>query len=166
MIDGSDLKQFRLFSDFSDDERDLVAEVLDVRRLRPGKSAFREGDGSEGLVLLVSGRLALKRRGSDLELGILDAPAHLGTGGLFALGAREVTAVALEPATVLILSRGAVPRLVDEAPRAAFRLAEAVARELSGLLRESVAGVTEWAAREASSQNGAHCEGRPEDSVA
>jgi CRP-like cAMP-binding protein len=138
VIDGNDLKRFAPFSEFSDAEREALADLLDVRRLPDGKSAFREGAESEGLVLLASGSLRLKSRRTGAVLGVLEAPAHLGGASLFAFGQREITAVAEGPTTVLILSRGALPRLVDEAPRAAYRLAEAVAAELAGLMRVSL----------------------------
>ncbi len=143
MIDGNDLKRFAPFAEFSESERDALADLLDVRRLPDGKSAFREGAESEGLILLASGSLRLKSRRSGVELGVLAAPAHLGGASLFALGQREVTALAEGPATILILSRGALPRLVDEAPRAAYRLAEAIAAELAGLMRGSLDSLAE-----------------------
>ncbi len=140
MIDGNDLKRFALFGEFSEDERDALADLLDVRRLPDGRSAFREGAEADGLVLLAAGRLQLRSQRTGAERGLIEAPAHLGAAGLFMLGPRALTAVAQGPVTLLILSRGALPRLVDEAPRAAYRLAEAVASELAGLLRTGLDG--------------------------
>ena len=132
------LKRHALFAELNDEEREVVASLLDERKLVEGKSAFREGSESEGLVLLESGRLKLRSQRSPGVLGTLQAPQHLGAASLFALGKREVTALADGPCTIWILSRSALSRLVDDCPRAAFRLAEAVAAELAGLARQSL----------------------------
>ncbi len=132
------LKRFALFAELNDEERETVASLLEQRRLVDGKSAFREGSESEGLVLLESGRLKLRSQRSAGVLGTLEAPEHLGAASLFALGKREVTALADGPCTLWVLSRSALSRLVDDCPRAAFRLAEAVAAELAGLARQGL----------------------------
>ena len=92
---------------------------------------------------LSEGRLKLKSKRTGDIVGILEAPAHLGAASLFAFGKRELSALADGPATVQVLSRSGLPRLADDAPRAAFRLAEAVASELAGLLRTAIEPVTE-----------------------
>ena len=129
------LKQFPLFAEFSDEDREALADQLEERSLRSGKSAFREGSEGEGLVLLTDGRLKLQSKRTGGVVGVLDAPAHLGAASLFAFGNREVTALADGMATIHVLLRADVLRLADDAPRTAFRLAEAVAGELAGLVR-------------------------------
>jgi len=132
------LKQFALLAEFSEDERDALTEVLEKRILPNGKSIFREGSEAEGLVLLEKGSLKLKSRRTGGIVGVLVAQEHLGGGALFGLGQREVTALADGPSTVWTLSRSGLARLVDDSPRAAFRLAEAIASELVSLLKPSV----------------------------
>ena len=132
---AEELKRFALFADFSEDEREALCELLEARELPNGKSAFREGAEAEGLVLLCKGRLKLKSKRTGTLVGILEAPAHLGAASLFAFGKREVTALADGAASIRSLSRSGLPRLADDSPRAAFRLAAAVAAELAGLTR-------------------------------
>jgi CRP-like cAMP-binding protein len=132
------LKRFAIFAELGDEEREIVASLLEQRRLVDGKSAFREGSESDGLVLLESGRLKLHSRRSAGVIGALEAPDHLGAASLFALGKREVTALADGACTLWILSRSSLSRLVDDCPRAAFRIAEAVASELAGLSRQGL----------------------------
>ena len=132
------LKRYALFSELNDEEREVVASLLEQRKLADGKSAFREGSESEGLILLESGRLKLRSGRTRSVVGSLEAPDHLGAASLFAFGKREVTALAEGACVVWILTRSALSRLVDDSPRAAFRLAEAVAAELAGLARQSV----------------------------
>ena len=134
-MNPDDLKRFSLMAEFCEEDREALAELLEKRVLPNGKSAFREGSEAEGLVLLEKGRLKLKsgRRGG--VIGSLQAPEYLGAGSLFAFGKREVTALADGVCTIWVLPRSGMARLLDDAPRAAFRLAEATAGELVGLLR-------------------------------
>ncbi len=132
------LKRFALLVEFSEDEREGLAGLLEERQLPNGKSAFREGAEGEGLVLLKEGRLKLKSRRTGDVIGALEAQQHLGAASLFALGKREVTALADGPCTIWTLSRSGFSRLVDDDPRAAFRLTEAVATELVTLMRASL----------------------------
>lgn len=135
---ASQLKQFALLAEFTEEEREILVDLLEERSLPDGKSAFREGAESEGLVLLAEGRLKLKSKRTGAVVGVVEAPAHLGAASLFAFGKREVTALADGGATVHLLPRAGLPRLADDAPRAAFRLAEAVAAELAGLVRNGL----------------------------
>ena len=138
-----ELKRFPIFVELSEEERELLAEILEKRALPDGKSAFREGAESEGLVLLAEGRLKLKSRRKGGVVGHVEAPWHLGSASLFAPGKREVSALADGPATVWMLSRSGLSRLVEDAPRAAYRIAEAVSVELSGLVREGLETLVE-----------------------
>lgn len=134
-MNPDDLKQFSVLVEFSEEEREFLAELLEKRELPNGKSAFREGSEGEGLVLVEKGRLKLKSRRTGGVVGMLEAQDHLGAASLFALGKREVTALADGPCTIWTLSRSGLSRLVEDSPRAAFRLAEAVASELVTLIR-------------------------------
>lgn len=140
---ASSLKRFSLFAEFSEEEREALADLLEERTLPDGKSAFREGSEAEGMVLLTEGRLKLKSKRTGSVLGVLEAPAHLGAVSLFVFGKREVTALADGGATIQLLSRTGLPRLADDSPRAAFRLAEAVAGELAGLVRDGLDALAE-----------------------
>lgn len=137
------LKRFALLAELSDEERDALSDVLEKRILPNGKSVFREGAESDGLVLLEKGRLKLKSRRTGGIVGILDAEDHLGAASLFAPVKREVSAMADGSCTIWTLSRSGLARLADDAPRAAFRLAEAVAGELVGLLRPGLETLVE-----------------------
>jgi CRP-like cAMP-binding protein len=138
-----DLKHFALLAELSDEDREVLVELLEERVLPDGKSIFREGAEGDGLVLLQAGQLRLESRRAGDVIGTLEAPQHLGAASLFGLGKREVTALAQGPATVWLLSRSGLARLLEDAPRAAFRIAEAVAAELSGLVRQRLDTLTD-----------------------
>lgn len=133
-----DLKAFALLSSLGEEDRAALADLLEERQIDDGRSAFREGDEAEGLVLLARGQLNLKSKRLGGYVGSMTAPYHLGAASLFALGKREVTAVAEGSCTLWGLSRSGIARLADDAPRTAYRLAEASLAELAGLTRPSL----------------------------
>lgn len=137
------LKRFSLLTEFSEEDREALAGLLEERDLPDGKSVFREGAEGEGLVLLCAGRLKLKSKRTGSVVAVLEAPTHLGGASLFSFGKREITALADGPCSVQILPRSGLPRLADESPRAAFRLAEAVAGELAALARQGLDALVE-----------------------
>lgn len=132
---ASELKRFGLLAALTEEDREALAELLEVREIADGTCAFREGSDGEGLVLLARGQLNLKSKSQGGRIGSLMAPYHLGAVSLFALGKHEVTAVAEGDCTLWELSRSGLSRLADDAPQVAIRLAEAVITELAGLIR-------------------------------
>lgn len=139
---ASELKRFAVLGDLSEEERDDVLAQLEPRLLACGETLFHEGDPSDALVLLEAGALRLTSRRSGEQAAIGPGMA-LGALALFAVGRREVTAVATEASSVLLLPRRAYRRLVMDCPGAACRIAESVLAELAGLMRVALdPGVT------------------------
>jgi CRP-like cAMP-binding protein len=143
-VKPEDLKRFALFAELSEEEREVVCELLEERKLADSKTVFRERAEADGLVLLASGRVRLESRRADGPIDYVDAPEHLGALSLFVLGRREVTAISEGASTVWLLPRSAMSRLLEDAPRAAYRLAEAVVDGLAGALREHLDPLVEF----------------------
>ena len=133
----ADLKRFSLLSELSEEDRDDLFEQLEPLSVRKGRSIFRETAEADGLVLIVSGSVRLESSRRD-DLGTLGAGSILGTAALLSMGRREVTAKTEEPCELLLLARTSYRRLVEDHPRAACRLTEAIAADLAGLLRQGL----------------------------
>ena len=129
-----DLKRFALFEELSEEEREVLADEVERIELEPGDVLFREQDEASGLVLVVDGRVRLESSRAG-ELGSVGPGTALGAVSLVAVGPREVSAVAESACSILLLRRSTFRRLVEDAPRAACRLAEAIARDAAALLR-------------------------------
>ena len=129
-----DLKRFALFEELSEEEREVLAEGIERIELEPGDVLFREQEEGGGLVLLVEGRVRLESSRAG-ELGSVGPGTALGAVSLVAVGPREASAVAESACSILLLRRSAFRRLVEDTPRAACRLAEAIARDAAALLR-------------------------------
>lgn len=134
---AADLKRFPLLAELSDDDRESLFDLLEPQTFRKGRSVFRETAEADGLVLIVRGEVRLASR-RDVELGTLGEGAILGGASLLSMGQREVTVKAEEDCEVLLLPRTAYRRLVEDYPRTACRLTEAVAAEIAAMLREAL----------------------------
>lgn len=133
-MNANGLKEFPLFAEFNDEDREVLFDLLEDRSIPKGRRIFSEGAEADGLVLLVSGTARLEsKRGIEPEL--LPSGNVLGAVSLVSMGPREVTAFADEACQVLLFPRTSWRRLVDDHPRTACRLAEAMLLELAGLVR-------------------------------
>lgn len=136
-MNAGDLKRFALLGEFSDEDREALFELLEPKTLSKGRSIFREGTEADGLVLIVSGSVLVSSRRCSATASVGEG-ATLGGLSLFAMGPREATAKAETPCEVLTLPRTSYRRLVEDAPLAACRLAEAIAKELADDAREAI----------------------------
>ena len=132
-----DLKQFSLLAEFGDDDRDALFELLEERRLPAGRRIFAEGSEAEGLILLASGCARIEsRRGVAPQ--VAEAGASFGGLSLVSVGPRQATVIAETPCEFLSLPRDRWHRLVEDNPRTACRLTQAIAAQLAGLVREEL----------------------------
>jgi len=134
---GPELKAFALLAELSEEERELVTDLLERVELEPGEQLFCEGQEAECLVLIETGALDLTSARAG-ALGQVGAGDCLGALSLVAVGPREVTAVASEAACVWVLSRESFRRLCEDAPRAACRILEAALADFAGAAREGL----------------------------
>lgn len=110
-----------------------LVSVAEHRLAAPGDVLVKEGDRSEGLHLLLSGAVEVRR-------GVLFG-ARLGPGATFGetslLEDRppDASVVALEPSHVAVVGRRAFEVLSAQAPATALRLMRQLARSLSRRLR-------------------------------
>jgi CRP-like cAMP-binding protein len=136
-VNENDLKRFSLFSDLAECDREAVAELLEPIDLLPGRQFFREGQEADGLLLIDRGELRLESERSG-DLGAAGEGTALGGLSLLVAGSREVTAIAVDAARVLQLSRTAFLRLAEDHPRTGLRLAQAIIVEFAGAVREGL----------------------------
>lgn len=137
MSTPADLKAFALLAELSEDEREMVADLLERTSLDDGEQFFAEGQESEGLVLVELGMLLLSSSRAG-KLGELAQGDSLGAVSLVTVGPREATAIAKGATRVAVLSRESFRRLSEDSPRAACRMLEAALCDLAGAVREGL----------------------------
>jgi CRP-like cAMP-binding protein len=136
-VSGASLKAFAPLADLSDAERDELAELLEERELSPGETLFAEGDDADAMVLVQEGSVRISSERTSLTAS-LGSGSVIGALSLFAVGARETTAVGDERAQVRLLRRAEFLRLAEDSPRIACRIASALVAELAGQARAAL----------------------------
>ena len=127
----------QLLAELNEEDRELLLDLMEEKKVSQGVPIFREGSEAEGMVLIVSGeaRLESKRGGEPFLLG---AGCTLGGLSLLLVGKREATAIAEAPCNILILPRNAFHRFVEDAPRAACRLIESITVDFATGVRDGL----------------------------
>jgi len=100
-------------------DRQRLAGVGRVRRFEKGMYLFREGDNSDLLYTIVSGRVKefkTTARGTDLILEIVGPGNSVGAEAVYESRPYPASAVALEPVTCLLIPRPAFFALLDSSP--------------------------------------------------
>ena len=132
------LKRFPLLVEFDEEDRACLCQLLEPLSLAEDEIVFGEGDEADSLFLITQGRVRIHSADCG-ELGTLSNGSSLGAMSLMTIGSREATASAESDCELLVLTRSDFRRLVDDAPRTACRLAEAVIALMASELRPQLA---------------------------
>lgn len=137
-MNPSGLKRFPLLAGLDEEEREAVADELEVQVIAGGKRLFEEGEAGRGLLLIDAGRV---RVGSARGVtGYFGAGATLGSLSLVSRGPREIWAETLSRTQLHWLRPEGFERLLDACPRAACRLLQAILEEWAVIVREGLDG--------------------------
>src|SRR5262245_29538894 len=118
MLDDA-LRKTTIFRRLSPDDRQRLAAVAAVREFGKGEMLFAEGDGSDYLYTIVSGRVKVFKttpRGTDVILEIFGPGDPVGAVAAYESRAYPATAVALEPTRCLLIPRQEFFRLLELYP--------------------------------------------------
>lgn len=142
------VRQLSLFSSLSDDEIDILVKHSKIRSLVEDELLFRQGDEGDFFAVIIDGRLEITKhtqKETPVALASLSRGDTLGEMALIDDDTRSASAVAVEPSSVLILSRKSFNLLVDQYPRCGTKLLRKIAiilcnhiRETSKLFAESI----------------------------
>lgn len=113
------LRRTTIFRRLAASDRRRLAAVGSVRAFEKGVYLFREGDDSDRLYTIVSGRVKVfttTARGTDLILEIFGPGESVGAEAVYESRPYFDSAVALERATCLLIPRRAFFSLLDSSP--------------------------------------------------
>ncbi len=128
------LSAIGLFDALPETELRAVADLAATRRLRRGQLLFSEGESSEHLFILATGRMKIfltSLRGDELLLAVVGPGEALGELSVLDGLPRSASAQALDDVTLVALPAAALRMLLGRSPA----LALAWAQELSGTVR-------------------------------
>ncbi len=119
------LADVELFEHLGPEDRERLAEAVDLRRLGPGETLFQAGTPGESLYIVRSGEIELfvkDNAGQKIVLTIARAGEIFGELALLDRGPRTATAIALADTELLELDREDLLLLFQKTPAAALRL--------------------------------------------
>ena len=128
------LRQVSYFAEVEPDALKSLASQVRERKLEAGELILMEGDRCEGLYVVISGRVKvfkLSAEGKEQVLRILGPGRTFNDVPVFDGGPNPGSAAAMEAATVSLIPKAQILRLVEQQPK----VAKAVIRLLASRLR-------------------------------
>jgi CRP/FNR family transcriptional regulator len=116
---GEALSRSPMFRRVAPEDRAQLASVARLRAFDKAEAIFNEGDDSDCLYTIISGRVKVFKttaRGTDLILEIFGPGDAVGAVAVYESRPYPASAVALEPTTCLILPRQAFFSLLESRP--------------------------------------------------
>lgn len=113
----TDLKKQVLFEDTDDKHLEKIAKKLQELSIKKGSYVFREKEDTKGIYLIHSGKLEISKTTPDgwkQTLAVLGAGHFCGELSILEKRRHEANAVALEDATVFLLSKDEFEKIENE----------------------------------------------------
>ena len=126
------LSAFDLLAGVPREELAALVRMMRRREIRAGQVIWRQGDDAGELVFVVEGRVAISLElpgGATVGVSSVGPSEVMGELGVIDGGPRAVTAIAVEPTTLLMLARADFTALVSRRDPAAF----AIKRRIAGM---------------------------------
>ncbi len=132
------LEEVELLSDLNWREIELLAGYMKAYEADAGSAIFHEGEPGNHLCLIVRGRVKSYKateRGGPAVVAMDGRGRSIGEMALVDGEPRSATCEAVEPSTLLLLTRDAFMRLSEERPLLGFKLLLRIAKLMSRRLR-------------------------------
>ncbi len=146
-----------LLENFSPPEVRLLAQFMDVYRVPPGREIIREGDGGDFMVMILEGRVEVRKRNRWNQL---QAIAEVGPGrtlgemSMIDGEPRFATCVAAEPVIIAVMQREALARIIVEQPLLGAKILMELVLMLSQRLRATSARLVQMLDAQARRESG------------
>jgi uncharacterized membrane protein len=128
--------KIRLFEQLDEEDRKVLAEVVDTMTVAQGETLFQAGEPGESLFVVQSGEIELfikDTAGQKIVLTVSSEGEVFGELSLLDSGPRTATALALVDSELLVLDRGDLLLLFQKKPDAALHMLAA----MSGMTRKA-----------------------------
>lgn len=128
------------FDQLTNDELDALSHHVLYRRVPPGMVLCKEGSVGDSLFYVIEGRIEIKKEtmdGRQTVLAQFNKGSTVGEMSLVEESPRSATAIALDEAEILILSRDNFERILKESPQVGVKILRNIAKSLSTRLRHT-----------------------------
>ena len=127
-----------LLENFTPQEVHLLSHFMDVYRAPEGAEIIREGDGGDFMMLLIEGRVEVRKRdrfNTPQLIAVVEPGRTLGEMSMIDGEARFATCVAAQAALVAVLDRESLARIIVEQPMLGAKILMELVLMLSQRLR-------------------------------
>ena len=138
-----ELRQFRIFSELDVGDLDAIARIAYVRDFAAGEELTVEGEPAEQLYLFLSGKAAVKVRGSDggqVPLFELGPGELLGWASVMEPHLYTASACAIEPSELIVINGKDLRDLCEANKRIGYQVAKGVGEVISKRFGQAVGG--------------------------
>jgi CRP-like cAMP-binding protein len=132
------LPRCSLLENFTPAELRLLAHFMDVYRAAEGLEVIREGDGGDFMLLVVEGRVEVRKQdqhNTPQFIAVVEPGRSLGEMSMIDGEPRFATCVATEPTLIAVLRRENLARVVVEQPLIGAKIMMELVLMLSQRLR-------------------------------
>jgi CRP-like cAMP-binding protein len=130
------LKRIPLFEGLEPDQAKLILQICEQRSLQPRDRLCSQGDSSDGLFVLVSGRASVLSS-TGVQIAVIEPIAPIGEMGMFTGEPRSATVVAKEPSNLLVLGKLKLDSILGRNPKLELCVSRNLVRILSSRLRSA-----------------------------
>ncbi len=137
-VSGEELKQTALGRELSSEQCQLLANACRRRSIANGETLFREGEASDTLFVIISGRFAVSRdtgRGFSDTLHLLEAGHLAGESGFLDGSPHSATLRAVGDAEVVTLERAHLEALLVDHPILVYKVMRAIVHSIREIIR-------------------------------
>jgi len=127
-----------LLENFTPQEVQLLSHFMDVYRAPEGAEIIREGDGGDFMMMLIEGRVEVRKRdrfNTPQLIAVVEPGRTLGEMSMIDGEARFATCVAAQAALVAVLDRESLARIIVEQPMLGAKILMELVLMLSQRLR-------------------------------
>lgn len=134
-------RNLHFFHFLGEDDVDLLSPYFSCRSLDTGDNLWVEGDDSEFVAFIVSGRIEGKKetefRNKQVVVGVFGKDSLIGIFSILSDGPRPITTTALEPSKVLLLNKKGFDEINQRHPELGGRLMKGMLFCVTMRLRQS-----------------------------
>ena len=137
------LRKVTLFQDLDDRSINAIANAVVEQSYSPGQVIMREGDSGVGAFIIRSGRVEVlqKRGGSDVKLAEMGPGDFIGEMALLDEFPRSATVRAIEPTTVLGLTRWHFRGILESHPQIALGILPVLTKRIRAAEKQAAEAV-------------------------
>lgn len=131
-----------LFHYLEENEIENLATYFSFGQMKAGETLWKEEDPCEVLAFIVSGKIRLSKqtefKGKEVVVGVFGPGAMAGEPSILDGSLQATSAVALEDAVLLLLSKKSFDRILQESPELGMRLLKSMLLSVSDRLKHAL----------------------------